>query len=126
MGDNVERVRRLIAAIDDLPAALELLDPEVEWIPRRAQTEGVYRGHEGIRKFYDDTWSSFDVFEPNWEVEELPDGRVLAWGSIRVRGKGSGAQTQVPVGGLFELRDGRISRWEDFGSKESALAALNG
>jgi limonene-1,2-epoxide hydrolase len=48
---------------------------------------------------------------------------VLAWGSIRVRGRGSGAETEVPTGGLFELREGRISRWQDFGSREQALKA---
>ena len=29
----------------------------------------------------------------------------------------------IQTGGLFEFRDGRIVRWEDFGSKSKALEA---
>jgi limonene-1,2-epoxide hydrolase len=29
----------------------------------------------------------------------------------------------IPTGGVFELRQGRIVRWQDSGSKERALAA---
>jgi ketosteroid isomerase-like protein len=41
-----------------------------------------------------------------------------------VRGRGSGAEAEVPTGGVFEIRDGRVVRWQDFGSREAALAAL--
>jgi len=40
-----------------------------------------------------------------------------------LRAKGSGIETDIPVGGVFEFRDGKIVRWEDFGSKEKALDA---
>jgi hypothetical protein len=33
------------------------------------------------------------------------------------------ASVNVESGGLFEFRDGKVVRWEDFGSKEKALAA---
>lgn len=123
MSTAIEAVRGLLATSQDLCASLALLDPDVEWIPLRAGTEGAYRGHEGFRRFVADTWEAFEDYEPSFELEELPDGRVLAWGTVRVRGRGSGAETDVPVGGLFEVREGKVSRWEDFGSRERALAA---
>jgi hypothetical protein len=49
--------------------------------------------------------------------------RVVAWGKLHVRARGSGIETDVPFGGVYELRDGKIVRWEDFGSKEEALEA---
>jgi ketosteroid isomerase-like protein len=123
--ENVDVVRRLLEAQerDDLPAALECLDPDVDWIPLRAATEGSYRGLEGVEKFYADTRENFEVFEPHFELSALGD-RVLAWGTIHVRGSGSGVETDIPTGGVFDVRDGRIVRWQDFGSKEKALEAV--
>jgi hypothetical protein len=123
--ENVKLVERLVeAGIEDAPEEmLKLIHPDVEWIPLRAGTEGVYRGHAGIERFIDDTRGSFESFEPRWELKELPDGRVLAWGAIHVRGRGSGVELDVPTGGIFDFRDGLISRWQDFGSREKALEA---
>jgi ketosteroid isomerase-like protein len=120
---SVEVVRRFVDAVGDLPASLACLDPDVQWIPLRAATEGAYHGHEGYERFYDDTFESFESFEPQFELRELPEGRVLAWGTILVRGMGSGVEIQVPTGGIFEVRGGKVTRWEDFGSKEKALDA---
>jgi hypothetical protein len=50
--------------------------------------------------------------------------RVLAWGTLHLRGSGGGVETDIPTGGIFEIREGRIVRWQDFGSKEEALAAV--
>jgi ketosteroid isomerase-like protein len=112
------------AANQDIPASLALVDPDVVWIPLRATTEGEYRGHAGFERFVADTSATFESFEPRFAYRELTPDRVLAWGEISVRGRGSGAETEVRTGGVFELRDGRIARWQDFGSKEGALASL--
>jgi ketosteroid isomerase-like protein len=122
--ENVETVQRLLdsRARDDLSAALSCLDPDVEWVPLRAATEGTYHGHEGIEKFLADTEETFETFEPHFEFRDLGD-RVLAWGTITVRGRGSGIETDVPVGGIFDFRGTKIARWQDYGSKESALEA---
>lgn len=124
--ENVELVLGLVAASSrasrDIPAALSYLDPAVEWLPHRAATEGAYLGHEGFERFMADTDESFDAFEPSFEFEEADD-RLVAWGTIRIRGKGSGIDTEVPVGGVFDFRDGKILRWQDYGSKQAALEA---
>jgi ketosteroid isomerase-like protein len=121
---NVEVVRTLMDAgrRDDLPAALACIHPEVEFIPLRAGTEGVYHGHAGVEKFWADNRETFERFEPNYELRDLGD-RVLAWGTIHVRGRGSGVEMDIPTGGIFQLRDGKIIGWHDYGSKEKALEA---
>ena len=116
-----EAMGRLMDSPEDLPAALAWIDPEVEWIPQRAATEGAYRGHAGLQRFVEDTRENFEEFEPHFEYREVVGGRVLAWGTIHARGRGSGVEIEVPCGGLFEVRDGKVTRWEDFGSKERAL-----
>jgi ketosteroid isomerase-like protein len=120
---NLEVVRWLMDAGGDSAAALPYLEPDLEWIPLRAKAEGAYRGHEGFERFVADTFDSFEAFEPQQELRDLGDGRVLAWGTIHVIARGSGVEMDVPFGGLFHLRDGKVTRWEDFGSKEKALDA---
>jgi limonene-1,2-epoxide hydrolase len=97
--------------------------PDVEFLPLRAATEGAYRGIAGIERFVADTEEIFEKFEPHYEFLDLGE-RVLAWGTIRVRARQSGIDTDIPVGGVFEFRDGKIVRWQDFGSKEKALKAV--
>jgi ketosteroid isomerase-like protein len=120
---NVELVRDLKEQWNrgersDTPA----FHPDVEFLPLRAATEGSYRGIAGIEKFVADTEQTFNKFELRTEVLDLGE-RVLAWGTIHVRARQSGIETDIPTGGLFDFRDGKIVRWEDFGSKEKALEA---
>lgn len=122
--ENVEIVQRVLGVgwQDDVSAALPYLHPDLEWIPGRSATEGTFRGHDGFAKFVADTNETFEIFEPDFEFRDLGD-RVLAWGSIRVRGAGSGLEMDIPVAGLVDFRDGKILRWHDLGTKEQALEA---
>jgi limonene-1,2-epoxide hydrolase len=97
--------------------------PDVEYLPLRSGTEGSYRGIAGIERFNADTGEIFEKFEPHYDLLDLGE-RVLAWGVIHVRARGSGIETDIPTGGVFEFRAGRIIRWEDFGSKDKALEAV--
>jgi ketosteroid isomerase-like protein len=130
---NMEVVRQLFDAAERfgdadaggreaLDAALNCLDPDLEWTPLRAATEGTYRGHQGFEQWLADTEESFESFETRSELRDL-GGQVLAWGTLHVRGRGSGIDTEVPFGGIYDFRQGKILRWRDFGSKEQALKA---
>ena len=55
--ENVEIVRRAFEAFNrrDMTAFLDLLDPDVEWVPILAVLEGrVYRGHKDVRRWVED------------------------------------------------------------------------
>ena len=108
----------------DYAAAIGCYAPDVEFMPLRSATEGVFRGHAGLERFLADTLESFETFEPHYELRDLGAGRVLAWGTIHVRGSGSGVEMDIPTGGIFDVRNGKIVRWQDFGSKEKALEAV--
>ncbi len=111
----------------DYETALEGFHPEIEW---SAETDlvpdaAVYRGHEGVRRFWI-AWA--EVFEGlSLEVEEcraLDDGWVLAVTSASGTGAGSGA----PVASgrfaqLAQFRDGLVVRVRLFGDVNRALAA---
>jgi hypothetical protein len=44
-------------------------------------------------------------------------------GSIRVRGRGSGVETEVPSAIIARFRDGRMIEFKDYGEHAAALRA---
>jgi ketosteroid isomerase-like protein len=122
----VEIMRRQTEAVNrgDVDAVLLNVDPEIEFIPRRAAVQGAYHGHKGIRDFFADTFQNFDLFEvSNEEIQDLGD-RVVSIGRVRIRGKGSGVEVTVPTAIVLTFRDGKIVRFEDFGERSRALEAV--
>jgi ketosteroid isomerase-like protein len=123
--ENVETDRRCDEAISrgDVDAFLLGIHPEIEFIPRRAAVQGTYHGHAGVRKFIADNAESYDRFEvSNEEFRDLGD-RVVAFGTVRIRGRESGVEVTHPTALLVMFRDGRIIRFEDFGERSQALEA---
>jgi ketosteroid isomerase-like protein len=123
--ERVETVNRIIAAFarGDVDAALRDIDPAAVFEPQRTATEGAFIGHEGMRRFGNDTEEMFDYFHPEYtEVRDLGDS-VLAIGTLTVRGRGSGAEVQIPMAFLAEFRDDRVVRMKDFGEVAAALEA---
>jgi ketosteroid isomerase-like protein len=123
--ENVEAVRRCVDAVNrgDVEAVLRLVSDDFVLIPIRAATEGEYRGHAGVRAFISDNAETFDVFEADYaELRDLGD-RVLALGTIHVRGKGSGVELDFPTGGIVQFDGGKMISWRDFGDHGRALEA---
>jgi ketosteroid isomerase-like protein len=122
---NVELVRSLQDDWNrgDITVDSDRFHPDLEFIPRRAAMEGAYRGLAGFERFIADNLEVFEKFELRYEYADLGE-RVLAWGHIHVRARGSGIETDIESGGIIEFRDGKIVRWEDFGSKDKALEAV--
>jgi limonene-1,2-epoxide hydrolase len=125
--EHVELVRRVFenpnVEENDEIEIRSIFHPDVEFLPQRAGTEGAYRGIAGIEEFRADTEQVFEKFEVHYELLDLGE-RIVAWGKVDVRARGSGIEVDVPMGGVFEFRDGKIVRWEDFGSKDQALKAV--
>ena len=124
--ENVEIVRRQAQAVNrrDVEAVLSDLDPEIEFIPRRAAVQGAYHGHKGMRDFFADTFDNFDIFQvSNDEVRDLGD-RVVSIGTLHLRGKGSGIEVTVATAIVSTLRNSKIVRFEDFGEKGRALESV--
>jgi ketosteroid isomerase-like protein len=125
--ENVNSLERLVDALGqgDVDGVLRLVTEDVVWIAARSAVEGTFHGHEGIRRFCSDNAESFEVFRLGTSVElrDLGD-RVLAIGTIHIRGRGSGVETEIPVAGVATFDGGRLSRWEDFRDRALALEAL--
>lgn len=70
----------------------------------------MYRGHEGIRELLRDLYEAY--FEFHTEYSEIRDhgDRLIGIGRIRTRGKGSGAETESPLGSVAEFKNGTRKR----------------
>lgn len=124
--ENVETLRRAMEAGNrgDHEAALRDVAEDIVFLPARSAFEGGYHGHEGMRRFWADNDESFELFEVHFtDMRDLGD-RVLAIGTVHVRGRAGGVDTEIPAAGVVTFADGKISRWEDHRDARSALQAV--
>jgi ketosteroid isomerase-like protein len=122
---NVEAFRRGADAISrgDVVDIPQLVHPDAVFEPLRSATEGPYVGHEGMRRFIADTEEMFEVFQISYtDIRDLGD-RLVAIGSIRMRARESGVETDVPSAAIVEYVDGLLFRYKDYGQARLALEA---
>jgi len=125
--ENLETVRRAFEAFNarNVDALVSLSTPDCEWVPFRAQLEGVvYQGHDGIRRFVsdmDDDWENFRIDPADFHDR---NERVAVVGHVSALGRGSSVQIESTAGFVFGLRDARISRVTSHSNPDAALEAL--
>jgi ketosteroid isomerase-like protein len=109
----------------DLEAALEVCHPEIEFMSVLAVSGRRYRGHSGIREYFEDVASAW----AEWRVEvhriaPAPDGRVAIVMSMHVRGKESGATLSEQTGHVWTLRAGKLRRNDPYRTPGEVLREL--
>ena len=124
----MDLARRALELLSEgaFPDLIDMTDPEVEWHSFFAELSegGVYRGHEGMRRYADDLRDAWDIVRT--DIDDglaLGDVAVLV-GRIHYRGKESGVETEMPAGWMLRFRGGKIIRFRAFREPESAIAAL--
>jgi ketosteroid isomerase-like protein len=117
-------VRGLADAINrrDPDAAIAVSDPEIEFLSVLAVSGKAYRGHAGMREYFDDIGSAWE----EWRVEvhrvaSGADGRVAIVMTMHMRGKESGAALSEKTGHVWTLRDSKLLRNQPFREPEQAL-----
>jgi ketosteroid isomerase-like protein len=123
--ENVDSFLAHVEAVNrwDVPGLLRFVDPQIHFEPQVAVLQGSYAGYDGVREFFADVFETFEVFEVNFpDVRDLGD-RVLALGTVRTIGKGSGVDQEAPLAIVMAFRDGRITHFKDYGDKDNALEA---
>ena len=126
--ENVEAVRSVYSAWSDgdLDALLAVCDPGVELLTSGAFPDlaPVYRGHDGIRAFWQSMrvpWESFHL-----DPERMVEGEDCAVVAVRFRaqGKDSGVATELRQGHALRLKDGRVLKASTHLSFDEALEAV--
>jgi ketosteroid isomerase-like protein len=107
----------------DFDGWLAVLDDDIEF-----HTSGyfpdfapLYRGHEGMARFWEDMrapWAHFRI-----ELDRYVEGGDRAATAVRfiARGAGSGADVELEFGHALRFRGGRIASLAAFRSFEEAL-----
>jgi ketosteroid isomerase-like protein len=124
--EHVEMFRRGVDAFNrgDVEAWLEIMHPDVSFAPISSPLEGIYRGHSGIRRWLADNRKSFETFRVNYaDIRDLGDKRLLVIGTIHLRTRESGIETDVPTAAIATWREGLEIHWKDYGDPEKALEA---
>ena len=106
----------------DVEAGVALCHPEVEFTSMLDMRGRAYRGHQGIREYFDDIESAWSEWKVELhEVAVGEDGRVALVMTMHVRGKGSGATLTDTAAHVWTLRDGRLWRNRLYREPQDAL-----
>ena len=125
--ENVEIVRQSLEAYaaGDMEEMLSYVDPEGELHSAIiGGAEGkVFRGHDGFRRWYAESMESFEELRTELtEYRDLGD-RIVAFGHIHARGRGSGLEVDSPTGWLFTVQRGKVVKAEGFLNRAEVLEA---
>jgi ketosteroid isomerase-like protein len=126
--DSIELVRRFHEAwiAGDLDMVLECIDPEMEfdWSESRAPFRGIYRGHEGMRKYWDEVQEAWERFRPELDdLVECGDGRLVSRSTVRGLAKASGIELAAHGAMLWTVRGDKIVSGKLFQTAEEAMEA---
>ena len=105
---------------------LPYIHPEFEATtpPNLASEPDTYRGHDGIRRWFD---SFYEVMEDiRWDAhgfERQVGEKVIVQFTLRARGKTTGLDFGQEAVMVWTLRDGRATRVELFETVDEAVAA---
>jgi ketosteroid isomerase-like protein len=123
--ENVELVRRAIAALNDrdVDAYLALCTPDIELVSPVAPLEGANTGPEGIRQFFSALDEGATLFR--LDIEELqPVGanRVVALLRLAFESKG-GIPFPQRLTNVYDLVEGKLKRVRVYLDRAEALEA---
>jgi ketosteroid isomerase-like protein len=114
----------------DLEAVTITYHPDVEYHPYREFVDGAlaepcYHGPEGYREYIEATYEVWgtDVRLDLTEVIDLGD-RVVLLADMPMRAQASGVPLAQTYAGVLTMRDGRVTRQDDYLNQDEALAAV--
>jgi ketosteroid isomerase-like protein len=110
-----------------LPRLFRHFDPNVVWDTSHFHDwpESSYHGIDGVERFlgeWRDVWDGLEV-----EVEDVRaalDGRVVSLVLQRAKGRGSGLAMEMKTAQIATLRDGKVTRIDNYEDRAEALEAV--
>ena len=126
---NLDVVRKGYEAFGrgDIPGLVRLLHDEVSWTtpgPPELPTAGNRTGHGGVQEFFGSLTAVVEIlrFEPK---EFIAQGNfVIVIGDDTARVRATGKSVEFRWVHIFELRDGKVARFEERGDVSALVAEL--
>jgi ketosteroid isomerase-like protein len=127
--ENVEVLRAGLEVINtgDVDRILEFVHPDfVVTVPQELSAEpDTYRGHEGLRRYFETFQEAMDDIQ--FDVERFWDtagDHVVASFRLTARGKQTGIPVEQRAVFVWTLRDGQAIAVSTFASLDDALASV--
>ncbi|HEX2183619.1 MAG TPA: nuclear transport factor 2 family protein [Rubrobacteraceae bacterium] len=127
--ENTELVQRAYGYFQsgDIPALLDSLSEDVEWqLPEveDVPTAGRWHGREHVGQFFQALSDTEEVrqFEPREFVAQ--DDKVVALGHYAWQAKSTGREWESDFVHVFTVRDGRITRFQEYMNTAAIVDAL--
>ena len=124
--ENVELYYRSVDAFNrrDWDAFRSLFDEGVEVESRLVAMEGGYRGHTGLRRWWDDFLGAFPDYTV--EVEEMRDLGDVTLSHLRGWGHAADSATPIidPSWQPVRWQDGKVVWWRNCSTEAEALEAI--
>jgi ketosteroid isomerase-like protein len=127
--ENVETVRQLLEALnsEDIERIVPLfahIDVEIEIPPEVSTEPDTYRGHDGMRRYFESFRDAMD--EIRFEAEQLWDAGSSVVVALRLTARGR--QTAILVeqrsAGVWTVSNGKVIRIRSYASRKEALEAV--
>jgi hypothetical protein len=127
--ENVQAAKEGYAAFGrgDVPAILELLADDIEWIepgpPDVLPAAGTYRGKEEVGRFFATIGENLEMhkFEPHEFIAQ--DDHVVALVSTEATVKPTGRKVANHLAHVWTFRGGKLARFEAFSDTAAGVAA---
>jgi ketosteroid isomerase-like protein len=122
--ENVEVIRHAIEHLSDTgELAEECYDPEVEYTTQPdAPMHTTYQGLQGLQRSLESLREAWDSMKLEAREFIEADEAIVALTHFRLRGH-SGVELEVDQAWTYQMRNGKIWRMEQYGSKQEALEA---
>jgi ketosteroid isomerase-like protein len=125
---DVELIARMVREWNsgDVEALLEVFDPEVEVRPalRTFLAATVYRGHDGVRTWFEESNEPWAELHAEPERFAKDGERTLVVLALRARVPGGRVDVDAEIAHVVTIRDGRIVRLDGYENPATALAEL--
>jgi uncharacterized protein len=125
--ENVEVVRLGLLAFNsgDIEQVIAMAAGDFEAVvpPELSAEPDTYRGHEGLRRYFE---SFEDVMEEiHFEPERFIDAgeEVVTVVRLTARGRSTAISVEQRIAQIWSLREGKVARVRTFATLERALAA---
>jgi ketosteroid isomerase-like protein len=121
-------ILRVLEALSakDVERGLPLFQHDCEYRSAFAPAEGgaTYTGHAGLRKYFNTVFELFDVWSVTPTNFIASDDRIMVLGTFEFSGHGSHVTMKQPIGTIWMLRDGLITRGFGFLNVTDAVDSM--
>ena len=123
-------VREILDVLNDegVEAVLPRFAEDFEGVvpPELSAEPDAYRGHDGVRRYFDSFRDIVDDLRFDAEmIVDVADGRVVALGLITGHGRASGIPTELRVPLAIRMRGGKLARMDAYAEWDAAVAAVS-